>query len=54
MPQSVIALVTDGRSTWGDEDLMYDALETEWRLVERVDIPRWPARHDFLAVYARA
>lgn len=48
-----IALITDGRFLGLEDhaDPLYDVLESEWILDERVQLPHWPGRHDSLMTW---
>ena len=52
---TTIALITDGRFLGeGDHrDPLYDALESEWTLDQRVELPNWPYRQDSLMIWRR-
>ncbi len=51
-----LALITDGRSCLFGEwqpDPLYDVLEREWTLEQRLELPHWPGRRDSLMVWHR-
>lgn len=50
---TTIALITDGRFLAKEDhaDPLYDVLESEWKLEERVQLPHWPGRHDSLMIW---
>lgn len=50
--QTTLALVTDGRSTFG-ADPLYGRLDRGWTLQREVAIPTWPARYDQLTIWTR-
>jgi hypothetical protein len=47
-----LALITDGRAQTSTDPL-YERLDTGWHQSAEVSLPRWPGRHDSLAIFSR-
>jgi hypothetical protein len=53
---ATLALITDGRFMGEDDerDPLYDSLEREWALDQRLELPHWPHRRDSLMIWRRS